>query len=178
MRTTILLLLVVLFSGCDRFSQSEYEISKADNGQFYRLNKSNGQVSLIEGYNITILKEPSDKVSEAKFWPEITLTSLDSVRLTLKTMWKEGMMYYILNASPYNGRIAYAQGNSTSNATLTIHMMDASGFYLLTIPVPLSSMTRVVDNIGFPTELSVNYNIPCTYDTYLSLSSWTCNWNF
>ncbi|MDD8018870.1 MAG: hypothetical protein PHP42_10895 [Bacteroidota bacterium] len=176
MKTYIIIFITFFFVGCDRFS--EYEISKSDGGRIYRLNKHNGEVSLIDGFNIIVLREPTEQALKIKSWPTITLPSVDSVKLNLKTCWREGKMYYILNVAPYTYRLKTAKESYLSSSKFTLEMTDANGFSLLQVPILLSSMTRIVDEKGEPMYITANDNTLCTSETYLTLANWSCIWNF
>jgi hypothetical protein len=81
-----------------------YEISKEPSGRTVRLDKKTGEIAVIEGHEIKVLKDPKllekekeDQRSLAKprYWPAIENPNLN-VRFTLKTSWRDGEMFYEL----------------------------------------------------------------------------------
>ena len=173
-----------LLFGCS--SKEEYQMSTSEGGRIYRLNKKTGAISLIEGYNITNLQEPKASESssnidsllfKSKEWQELTLPTNPNLKVNLKTIWRDGKLFYILYVAPVTDKLKEARTGFLSNNKFTLQLTDANGFYLLEIPIPLKSMTEIVDNNGNATYLSANDNVSCTSETYLALASWTCSWN-
>ncbi len=56
MKTVIIVVLAFAMVACDK--RDQYQLTTSDLGRVYRLNKSTGEISLIEGYTVTRLQEP------------------------------------------------------------------------------------------------------------------------
>lgn len=104
MLTSRITLVMFLFfvSGCGE--SDRYEISKDPSGRTVRLDKKTGEIAVIEGEEIKILKDPKTlekekeshrALSKPRFWPAVENQNLN-VRFTLKTSWREGQMFYQL----------------------------------------------------------------------------------
>ncbi len=85
-------------------------------------------------------------------------------------------MFYILEASPYAGRIETERDKSTSNARLNLKFYDSGGFEVLTLPVKVSEMTKIVDEKGKSSSLSLNASTSCSLDTYEAIKVWSVGW--
>src|SRR5258708_1689106 len=101
---SIAVALLALLAGCEK--RETYELLIAGNGLVYRLNKTSGEISLIVGSQVTKMEEwRGSKKDEPRKnylinWPEETLSQVGDIQLKLKTTWREGKMFYILEASP------------------------------------------------------------------------------
>jgi hypothetical protein len=172
--------LVGLLAGCEK--KEQYDLVNAGNGLVYRINKSSGEVTLIVGSQLTKLDESrgstkeEPKKSYLANWAAQTLSHLGDITVKVKTTWREGKLLYILEASPYAGRLATARENRTSNARFNLNFCDADGFVVLTIPAILSEMTRTVDENGKPSGLRMNSSIPCSVEACEAMKVLSVGW--
>ena len=163
-----------------------YQLSTGEGGKLYRLNKSSGEVCLIEGYTITKLRQPSTteesrqverKLLQPNDWGSETLPTSPQITLTLKTVWRDGNLYYQLFAYPYDPVLKDARESLlASSKGFTLQLMDSTGFVLLTVLISLTDMANIVDSNGNPTEMQGKGNVPCTSDTYLGINSSSATW--
>ncbi len=185
MKTLLIVSTMLLVSGCSR--SDNYRLFSSEAGKVYRLDKTSGQVSLIEGCKIVRLSEPpkgerenqvENVLERATQWPTLTLPVHPTIMVELKTMWREGKVFYILTALPYSGQIQKAMRTVLSSDRFVIQLSDSNGFHLLDIPVPIKVMERQVDSQDNIVNVEANDQVDCTSDIYLSLSSWSCSWTF
>ncbi len=179
MKTFIMACFVLAFSGCN--FKSDYKLITSQNGRVYRIDKSSGEVSLVEGFTITKLQEPKTeeeskqeelKLFKAITWPTIKLPGT-TITLVLRTIWREGNIYYQLNASPYEGDLQRsAESYLSSSSYFSIEMRDKDGFILLRVPISISRMSGIVDNNGKRESMEANDKIECTSGKYLSFVGW------
>lgn len=102
LRIALSLVLVSLI-GCGE--NDHYEISKDPTGRTVRLDKKTGQIAVIEGDEIKILKDPkilekekdTQKIlAKPKYWDAVDVRNLN-VKFVLKTSWRDGEMFYDLS---------------------------------------------------------------------------------
>lgn len=99
------ILLLVSVAACG--DNDRYEISKDSHGRTVRLDKKTGQIAVIDGDEIKVLKDPKQLESEKqaeqalakpKYWLPVDNANLN-VTFSLKTSWIDGQMFYKLTLS-------------------------------------------------------------------------------
>jgi hypothetical protein len=173
-------MLSLLLVGCDQ--KPKWSLVTTKDGLVYRINNETGDVSLVAGAQITRLDEfrgsktDAAKKSYVKEWPAQTIKSLGGISLRLKTTWRDGKLQYILSALPISPQLQSARETSYSKARFDVQFYDADGFQLLSVPVDLLEMRRIVDAEGKPESLSDRGSTPCSAETYDVLANSTIGW--
>ena len=147
--------LSILLAGCDSEQSAEnWDLATAPNGVVYRINKKTGDVSLIDGTQITKLgvlkdqKTDEEKKSHLIEYPPYPVDSLGGITFKLKTKWRDGKIHYILSVTPYTPQIQRERENPLSSSQFHINFYDTDGFKLLSLPVKIFDMTQAVDQAG------------------------------
>ncbi|GJQ22185.1 MAG: hypothetical protein HBSIN02_25400 [Bacteroidia bacterium] len=161
----------------------EYELT-THGGSTYRLERRSGQISIVEGTKIIPLEEHSTdlandaatKLRETKTWPQIDLPQLDSLKLNLRTRWREGYVHFIFTVTPYNSRIRRAHQEYLGSNNFKLKLLDSGGFVIIEKQINLTDMTRTVDDKDKAIGLQINAKLPCSAETYLDIEHWTCGW--
>jgi hypothetical protein len=157
-------------------AKNKWDLITNKDGLVYRINKQNGEVSLIAGTGAIKVEgtENHDRQKEVlpsvMDWPPHTIGSASNLVLTLKTKWRDGTLCY-------NFRIGKSDkldqiGQNSPNAKITILLLDEDGFTVLSAPVMISDMNRV-EGAGFEATGS----IICGLSTYRSIKIWNQVWS-
>jgi hypothetical protein len=176
MKKTILILLLpatLLIVGCKR--ESEYELS-THGGTLYRLDKRSGQISVVEGSKIITLEEQTINItvlSKTKMWHNISLSQVDTVKLSLKTRWRDGNLYFIFTVR-FRRQTMLQWYPGVKHFSLKLH--DSDGFIIIEKYITSDEMYRLVDEYGTYTGMEINSRIPCTAETYMLIKDWSCGW--
>jgi len=154
------------------------------NGELYRLNKINGQLSLINDTRLVAIDEPNKLkelgLNKLKEWDKVHIAQLDGLDFDLKTNWRSNKVYYQLQVSPYTKRLKNIRdGNDISSLykAFTIKLQDENGFDILKITVPIGEMTGATDEKNKIYGLSKNDSVECNYDDFKAIKTWTVEWN-
>ena len=156
--------------------KNKWDLITNKDGLVYRINKQTGEVSLIAGTaavkveateNLDGLKDISPSVVD---WPSQTMAGAGNLVLKLKTKWRNGTLYYDFSTVK-NDKLDQIKQNS-SNAKITILLLDEDGFAILSAPVMLSDMTRV-EGSGY----EVTGSTVCGYNTYKCIKIWSFAWS-
>jgi hypothetical protein len=178
--------MVILFLWLSQsIGHSEPYVMSSQNGKMYRLNTQTGQLALIEDETITILDmpEPTQRLftplHEAKHWSEYSIPDVGNIKANLSTSWRQGKLYFVFKASPFNEKIRKGLETDMFNQKrFTVNLLDKNGFVLVTFPVPLRGLTRIVDENGKPAEVVQRGNIQCSAKIYKDLENLDIEWNF
>lgn len=172
----MLLLTVVLLSGCNSFSLKE------SGAQMYRVNHITGSVSLIKDLRMmpvesyaALEKQSATKTSKENF----ALSNLGpNVNLEFQRKWREGAMYYIATLSRFEGKVKESRESSVwSAATINVDFEDNDAFLIYTLPLRVNAMTRIVNGSGEATALTIKGSIPLSADTYKSINGASVGWS-
>lgn len=161
----IALLLVLL--------QMRFVLHKGEGRDSYRMDRWTGRVVPLA--SLTSPREHRQTRS-MKDWSPITIEHHGNVKLTLTTKWRDGSFFYRFSISPLSKEIQKARGSTYSQ--YTILLQDVDGFPVDEVSVPLSEMTRVVDNKGKATHLKSEGRRPMTLESYDAIDGWNIKWVF
>lgn len=172
-----------------------YEIISLPDGNSYRINTQSGELMLIDGEKLTKVesaiefKGTSTLDLEPKLWPRDTsyyfyfkwpedyksyyMVHLDSLKVNMVTTWREDMMFYKMKISLDDSTKSMDEVKATK---LNISFTDLWGFERLEMEVPLDNMTRLINSEGVPRGLSLNSDLECTLEDYISLLDWSIGW--
>lgn len=136
-------------------------------------------IVIVALYSCNYYEKNKEKVlktqlAKPKLWRVITIPPPHNIVLTLQTSWREGKLYYILTATPPNK----IDAKRSYYSKFEINMLDKSGFNLFELDVPLSSMSRVVDEKGKPSHFEQNNSYACTAEMYEDFTDWSVKWFF
>lgn len=180
-------LLLIIILGCE---QDKFQMVKGGDGRTYRLNKRSGEMSLINENEIIPLETPQSKemkqildttLEDPIDWGAIQIPG-KNLNVKLITSWREGKLYYQFIVSPYASLegIYNKKENEPSyglNYGFTMELVDKNGFVIKSIPISLWFMTKTVNNIGEPIQVSINSNIELSSSEYKAITSYTPIWS-
>lgn len=125
-----------------------------------------------------------EALSEAKYlssekqWNKKLLAQLENAEAELTTSWSAGKLHYILDVSPYGGNFNRYIKDTLADNKLVIHLEDMGGLNLLTIEIPLKSMTSVTNSRGEPAALEMEGDVRLTKQMYKAATDWSLSWSF
>lgn len=186
MKKLYLPLLLIIILGCE---QDKFQMVKGGDGRTYRLNKRSGEMSLINANEIIPLETPQskeikqilDKTLENPINWEVIQIPGKNLNVKLITSWREHRLYYQLIVFPYTSLegIYNKKENEPSYGLsygFTIELVDKNGFVIKSIPISLWFMTKTVDNVGEPIQVSINSNIELSKSEYKAIASYAPAW--
>lgn len=173
-------------SGCDLgLSKSKYEIVRAGN-QTFLLEKDTGRAQVIEGASLIDVKPleivPQDNsASRAKTWPVQSIPQLDNISLVTKTKYRDGMLLYSVEATPFKGRLEKEFNSSKTGylrrATIYLDLYDSDGFSIgEPVELQIGGATRIVNDKGEPHALSWAGSQAISLDAYRSGAYQNVRW--
>jgi hypothetical protein len=116
----------------------------------------------------------------AKDWPVITVTALENVRFSLRTMWRDGKMSYQFQIIGYPEKIAAARDGKTprssSGGEFTLIFLDEAGFKVMEHKVRLGEMTLGVNDKGEGRGLEIKGHTYVDADDYRRAARWEASW--
>jgi hypothetical protein len=99
----IALILLSPLLGCDQVTGNRYEITKDQGGRTLRLDRRTGEIAVIDGNEIRLLKDAAQasaeraartkRLEQVKPWPSIDIPQIGA-RASLSTGWRDGKMFY------------------------------------------------------------------------------------
>jgi hypothetical protein len=110
-------------------------------------------------------------------WNDVIGIDPSIVNFNLNTKWREGTLFYIFNASPFNDFLRYVKESRSSTTAFTIILQDVDGFVILKKRITLSQMTTRVDNKGEWISFEKKDSVELSEELYNSLSSWEVSWS-
>jgi hypothetical protein len=167
---TILLFVVLGFiSGCGSKEKKEakykWDLITNKDGIVYRINKQTGEISMIAGAQAVKVEGTENSegqtnaVVQPTLWRDFEFKDMNT-KVTLKTSWRAGRLYYIFTTTPSDLLFERLRQNSP-NAYFTVNFFDGDGFNILSIQVKVSEMVHYSDN-----SCVANGNVFFDYDTF------------
>lgn len=179
------ILSVLILAGCA--GTGRYELSKDNAGRLVRLDTKTGEITLIEGSELTAIKgsavaaapaKPQVTLPEgSKAWPTLTLTILGDISAVLVTSWQDGKLHYILELYPISKRLRLVHSGYYGESYFSMWLLDAAGKQLVRIDLPTNRLVREISASRNMEELSAKGDIPMTEAAYDNVGSWQLNWN-
>lgn len=126
-------------------------------------------------------------VQEAKKFNESAISALKIPRITLETRWKDDLMYYKLYIYAKDKEVdnkykqllidtsrndLYFETRVKTIDKISANFLDKDGFKIYTLNIPISDMTRIVDNSGNAIGYTINSNIAMKPELYKDFESW------
>lgn len=126
-------------------------------------------------------------VQEAKKFNESSISALKIPRITLETRWKDDLMYYKLyihakdkeEDNKYKRLLIDTSRNDLYFETrvktidkISANFLDKDGFKIYTLNIPISDMTRILDDSGNAIGYTINSNIAMKPELYKDFESW------
>ena len=187
-----IILVILLLVACN---SNEYDIKEANN-KLYRLNKSNGEVFVLNDNELVKMNENSNdnfnNEELPKVWPKDTLKynqshwpdryrpyvlpSKDYLKINFVTIWREGNILYKISIKPYNEILVNAI--ESRFPSFIIHFYDSFDFNLVDFEIPLYELTRTVNDEGITLQLNGKGKISCSKLLYDKINNFSVGWNF
>jgi len=168
-------------------SRNQYEMRQEENGRTIILNKWTGSVKILQGNQLIGLKGQEDlqkerlsaeatraredslsaQLAEPKYWPSLKLDRL-GCSAVIKTSWRGGKLVMIATITPVPKN--YPRGS------MTVRFHDKADFELLhqgyyfSGYAASSEVTRLIDETGKASGLSLTASISCDNKTYLAIA--------
>jgi len=148
-----------------------YALEKTDGG-FYRFDKWTGETTWMVGGEANKVIMPREKedleerLSSIKEFEEATLPigNNNNLSVSLKTIWRNGKLFYSMKCSPYNENLKVQMKKQSSS--ITFLLVDKYNFNVFRHSVNLTDMRRVLNNNGVE-SLEISENIVMDQTTYL-----------
>lgn len=167
---------VILTSGCDskekKESKNKFDLLTTKDGIVYRINKQSGEVLLIAAQSSTLVEGTENiesNTNRVEIWDTIAPSELGDIKVGLKTNWRNGKLYYIFTAQPYDHIKSILQ--TSADAQFLIYLYDADGFLITVLQVKLAEMTPSAPPFKVPT-FEMNASLACDLDSYKTIASW------
>lgn len=182
-------ILVVVFSlALASCGGDQYELTQDKRGRTIRLDKRTGEVAVVAGDRLNVLKTPEQvEADEAvvreqakalgspKTWPPKDFKQIGVTNATLKTVWKDGRLRYQLQLFPAPKNYEnYDKNKSTLFSTLKFY--DGSGFEVISVDLNRSDLVGIVDEKGDWVGLYANTSTSCSQSDYQALARWHLFW--
>ena len=178
-------LCVLALAGCA--ATNRYALSKDSAGRLVRLDTQTGEVTLIEGEQLTPIKGAAATVAQTgpqvelpeggKSWPTLAVPQLGDTDAALTTDWRDGKLHYVLELFPLSKRLRLAHSGYYSNASFTMTVSDKNGKQIARTDLPTGRLARVTSNARNMEELSAEGDIPMSKEDYDSVAGWELLWN-
>jgi hypothetical protein len=111
-------------------------------------------------------------LAQPKSWPPpVTPAALNHARFNLKSMWRDGYVYYQLDITDVPIKMTQ-QCEYKKTATIVLDFLDDAGFKQYEEIVPLSEMTEAAGSSG-KTSLAWNASRTQLAENYRHSASWT-----
>ena len=171
------IMLSFLLTGCN-----QYEVSKDSQGRTIRLNKSTGEVTVIEGGKLIVPKteeqvkaeaeaenakeaSETEKLTNRKHWND--LNGIKGTKAQLDTIYMNGALRYkaVFGKAPKGFTQQYGQ-------SFTIEFMKNG----IKVFEDVGSVTGIVDNEGNRYTYQLTGEISMSAEDYKSLDDYTIGW--
>jgi hypothetical protein len=177
-----LLLLFFVITGCDN-----YTITKDSAGRTVRLNKSNGELVVVDGDRIVVPKSPEAAEEELRKKSEVEKQTRE--KLAQKREWDEQDVLgskakltsiYIGEEMKFNlyfAPLVKGWENSSYVANPMTLIFTKNGIKVFEKKLPRASFTRMVDD-NKTVGLRVDGSLAMSPDEYELLGGWSLTWSF
>jgi hypothetical protein len=190
------LVITCLLTACDELPNTKptpppaphdkYEMKEDKQGRTIRLNKETGEIAVLEGSALVPVQSPEEAqrnansisdLAKKKNWPPTQLPAISKdTNVYLSTSWRDGKLYYQFWVTP-SPKIKSIV-NTEPYGNFQVLLSDAGGFTLIKILVPLSHLTRIVEDDGKISYFEANDSIPATQEQYRSVTTYSLVWHF
>jgi len=171
----LLLFITAALVGCDKWNE-DYELVRAGDST-YLLNTKSGETRLLAGNTLVPIKAADLKdptLGTAKTWPGYTPT--EGLKLAVRTKYRDGQMLYVVEASPFSGRLA-KEFSSSANAAIVLDLYDSDGFVAAEpIRLRLREGTQLVDSKGVTQSLSWSGAQAAPTESYGAVETISVRW--
>ena len=185
------ILCIITLAGCA--ANHRYQLSKDDAGRLVRLDTQTGEVTLIEGDQLTPVKgsaatavqtAPQDEQipqvvfpDGGKKWPTLTLPELGNTQAELTSYWHNGELHYVLELHPLSKRLKLVYTGYYSNPSFSLIVNNAAGKRVVWTNLPTSHLKHTTNKTRNMEQLSVEGVIRISKDEYDNLAKWELRWN-
>jgi predicted small lipoprotein YifL len=179
-KTLLALALAAALAGCSRRQPA----SDADT-RTVRVDKSTGDVTIIDGDTITRVKAPQEQAADDRQRDELAvprdlaavgLPALGGGTAALRISWRDDKVYYRFTIQRDSKQVEDARTKSGPSFEILLYSSDRS--VVKRIGVPAQSMTRTKDEQDDrATALIREDSVPCSADEYRLIASWDLTWH-
>ena len=184
-------LCVLILAGCA--AGNRYELSKDNAGRVIRLDTQTGEVMLVEGNQLTTLKEtteanvktnvkdeeiPQVEIPDGgKSWPTLTIHELGNTNAELTSYWYNGKLHYVLELYPFSKWLNLVYAGYFPNPSFTLVLNDATDKQVAWTNLSANRLQRKINKTRNAGELSAEGVITMTNEDYDRLAAWQLQWN-
>jgi hypothetical protein len=125
-------------------------------------------------------RQANEPLSELKNWPPVKPKSPEmKAEFSLRTVWRDGQMFYQFAIDGYPPAIAKLRGlsGSTRPATFTLMFEDRDGFKLFDHAIQLNTMTGLIDDSGKLKGFESRGDTYVPADSYRRAAKWDLSWS-
>lgn len=142
MRYLSILLIPFFLLGCEK---AKFALVADGTSGAYRMDLETGEVSLINPDGITKIKESvplsaeaKTSLEETKYYRTFPIGKSDSeASVSFTTTWKDGMLYYAIEISPFRGYL------TTHTSSINLGIETKNDLQLAGIKIPFSEMSVI-----------------------------------
>ncbi len=182
--TTVLSLYFLTISGCDQLT-AKHEIVRAGD-QTLLVETRSGNVKIIKDSQMMLVKEMveapgDDPAKQAKVWPDEKIPQLGEVTLSIRTKYRDGKMLYMVQATPFVGKLGEAYASTTkgfvAQPMFYLDFFDADGFPSgESIDLDIRGSTRIVNAKGEPQGFSWTGSAAMSLEAYRDAAMTSVRW--
>ena len=182
-RTMIAIVMLLTLTGCD-LGSGKFEIVSSGNRAFL-LNKATGDAQAIEGNELVVLKPQQPKTSDdtlktAKTWPEQGVLENSALKVSARTKWRDGKMFYEARIFPYAGVLEreYKTTDFGRTPRVVINLVDSENFPVGEVELKLrSGPTRIMNDKGETEFMQWQGSVPMSSDSYRAATALSVTWS-
>lgn len=203
MKKLFLLIIVsaLLFSGCGKVIHGwDYQMIKGDDGNVYRLNRTTGELFVLEGGTLRLVSaeppsadkasfemlsgafssgmDPSEDYSELEEAKEFGKTQMPGERLwsDFKTSWREGNLFFVFEVFPHSSLEGLYENRKSNYAEFRVSLFDENEFVLQEIRILLTEMQEVCGADGKPEKVVFSSSLPFSAEAYKDIVGYSVWW--
>ncbi|MBS1857470.1 MAG: hypothetical protein JST11_19030 [Acidobacteria bacterium] len=158
-----------------------YELKEEKSGNVVRLDRFTGEVATVSGSTLTIAaqSEPERKAppTKARAWEKITVPDLGDIGVNVTTGWRDKMMLYRADVTPYGGKLKAAMEATYRTGRIVLLFEDSDGFELATEEISLKDVTRITDGKGGYVGIQKKGSTSLSLDSYNAIQHINVSWS-
>jgi len=132
-------------------------------------------------WGVITFRERSEEAANAplaalKTWPEVAVEALAGTKFYLRTVWRNGSIYYQFDVQGYPSVLRQARERETQ-AAFNIDFLDKDGFRLFEHRLTVAETTAALGSDGQPGGLSWKGDEFMNVDLYRRAAIWELTWS-
>jgi hypothetical protein len=155
-----------------------FQLQQDGRGGTVRINRFSGEVAVVKGEALTILRQPSAPENAAptrlKSWPPTKIEWLGTTA-ELATRWRAGLVDFRLTISPASPKIKEAREKG-GYQSWKLMFEDSDGFEVFQHRVNLREMTCLTGAGGEVDSLETKSSVPLSHYDYMRIQSVDVGW--